>query len=290
MIGSRLAHYDITGHLGSGGMGEVYQATDSKLGRSVAIKLLPEAFARDSERVARFEREARVLASLNHSNIAAIHGLEESGERKFLVMELVEGETLAERIAHGPIPVDETLTIAKQIAEALEAAHEKGIIHRDLKPANAKITPDGKVKVLDFGLAKAFETESANAKLSNSPTLSIAATNAGVILGTAAYMSPEQAKGRTVDKRTDIFAFGAVLYEMLTGRKAFEGEDVADILSRVLQREPDWALLPPNVPPRIRELLLLCLENDRGGQPACCSSYPSSVNWRRWWRIWASRR
>src|SRR5438093_5596739 len=211
MIGTKLAHYEITSHLGSGGMGDVYQATDSKLGRSVAIKFLPETFSHDSERVARFEREARVLASLNHSNIAAIHGLEESGERKFLVMELVGGETLAERIKRGPIPVNESLEIAKQICEALEAAHEKGVIHRDLKPANVKITPDGKVKVLDFGLSKVFENEPANTVLPNSPTLSIAATNAGVILGTAAYMSPEQAKGMQVDRRTDIFSFGAVL-------------------------------------------------------------------------------
>ena len=262
MIGTKLAHYEITSHLGSGGMGDVYQATDSKLGRSVAIKFLPEAFSHDSERVARFEREARVLASLNHSNIAAIHGLEESGERKFLVMELVDGETLAERIKRGPIPVDESLNIAKSICEALEAANEKGVVHRDLKPANVKITPDGKVKVLDFGLAKAFENESANAALSNSPTLSMAATNAGVILGTAAYMSPEQAKGRPVDKRTDIFAFGCVLYEMLTGHAAFGGEDVPEILSRVLQREPDWTLLPANVPPTIQRLLRLCLQKD----------------------------
>src|SRR5207249_2297772 len=187
MIGTRLAHYEITSHLGSGGMGDVYQATDSKLGRSVAIKLLPEAFTHDAERAARFEREARVLASLNHSNIAAIHGLEESGGRSLLVMELVEGETLADRIAKGAIPIDEALPIAKQICEALEAAHEKGIIHRDLKPANIKITPEAKVKVLDFGLAKAFEGETVNASLSKSPTLSMAATNAGLILGTAAY-------------------------------------------------------------------------------------------------------
>src|SRR5262245_47917593 len=184
MIGSKLAHYEITSHLGSGGMGDVYQATDSKLGRSVAIKFLSEAFSHDSERVARFEREARVLASLNHSNIAAIHGLEESGERKFLVMELVEGETLAERIKRGPIPTDESLTIAKQICEALEAAHEKGIIHRDLKPANVKITPESEVKVLDFGLAKAMDSTPASGNLSYSPTLSVAATQAGVILGT----------------------------------------------------------------------------------------------------------
>src|SRR4030095_15008881 len=199
MIGTKLAHYEITSHLGSGGMGDVYQATDTKLGRSVAIKFLPEAFSHDTERVARFQHEARVLASLNHSNIAAIHGLEESGERKFLVMALVEGETLADRIKRGPIPVDESLHIAKQICEALEAAHEKGIIHRDLKPANVKITPDGKAKVLDFGLAKVFEPEASKANLSQSPTLSIDATNTGVILGTAAYMSPEQARGKVVD-------------------------------------------------------------------------------------------
>ena len=192
MIGTKLAHYEITSHLGTGGMGEVYQATDLKLGRSVAIKLLPEAFTHDAERASRFEREARVLASLNHPNIATIHGVEESGGRKFLVMELVPGETLAQRIERGPIPLEEALEIAKQITEGLEAAHEKGIIHRDLKPANVKITPDGKVKVLDFGLAKAYEPGTTNTSLSNSPTLSIAATNAGVILGTAAYMSPEQ--------------------------------------------------------------------------------------------------
>src|SRR6186713_231808 len=212
MIGTKLAHYEITSHLGTGGMGEVYEASDSKLGRSVAIKLLPEAFTHDPDRAARFEREARVLASLNHPNIAAIYGVEESAGRKYLVMELVPGETLAERIKAGAIPVDDALSIAKQILEALEAAHEKGIIHRDLKPANVKVTPEGKVKVLDFGLAKAYETEATNASLSNSPTLSLAATQQGMILGTAAYMSPEQAKGRAVDKRTDIFAFGCLLF------------------------------------------------------------------------------
>src|SRR5881296_2248055 len=200
MIGTKLAHYEITSHLGSGGMGDVYQATDSKLGRSVAIKLLSEAFSHDNDRVARFEREARVLASLNHSNIAAIHGLEESGERKFLVMELVEGETLAERIKRGPIPVDESLNIAQQICEALEAAHEKGIIHRDLKPANVKITQDGRVKVLDFGLAKAMSGTATAMTLSNSPTL-VSETVGGAIIGTAAYMSPEQARGREADQR-----------------------------------------------------------------------------------------
>jgi serine/threonine-protein kinase len=263
MIGTKLSHYVINSHLGTGGMGEVYQATDSKLGRSVAIKLLPEAFAQNVERVGRFEREARMLASLNHPNVAAIYGVEESGGRKFLVMELVPGPTLAEKIKRGAIPVPEALGIAIQIAEALEAAHEKGIIHRDLKPANIKVTSDGKVKVLDFGLAKAFFADVENADPSNSPTMiSMASTNAGVILGTAAYMSPEQAKGRNVGKRTDIFGFGCVLFEMLTGRAAFEGEDIADILSRVLQREPDWTLLPAAVPPRIRELLQLCLQKD----------------------------
>src|SRR5215813_5692333 len=251
MIGTRLAHYELTNHLRSGGMGDVYQATDSKLGRSVAIKLLPEAFSHDSDRVLRFEREARILASLNHPQIAGIHGLEEFEERKFLVMELVDGETLSERIKRGPIPVDESLQIARQICEALEAAHEKGIIHRDLKPANVKITPDGKVKVLDFGLAKAFEDEPVNVTLSNSPTRSMA-TNGGIILGTAAYMSPEQAKGRQVDRRTDIFAFGCVLYEMLTGRPVFDGEGVADTLANVLKAQPTWSALPQATPTAIR--------------------------------------
>ncbi len=261
-MGTKLAHYEITSHLGTGGMGEVYQATDSKLGRSVAIKLLPEAFSNDHERSARFEREARVLASLNHPNIAAIYGVEESGGRKFLVMELVTGETLAEKVTRGAIPLEEALGIATQIAGALEAAHAQGIIHRDLKPANVKVTPDGRVKVLDFGLAKAFETQASLANLSNSPTISMAATKQGIILGTAAYMSPEQAKGREVDHRTDIFAFGAVLYEMLTGRQTFRGEDVTDILSHVLRTEPDWKVLPANTTPAIQRLLRLCLQKD----------------------------
>jgi serine/threonine protein kinase len=262
MIGTRLGHYEITAHIGAGGMGEVYQATDSKLGRSVAIKLLPEAFARDTDRLARFEREARVLASLNHPHIAAIHGFEETGGRNFLVMELVPGATLAERIGGRSLPVPEALSIAKQIAEALDAAHEKGIVHRDLKPANIKITPDGQVKVLDFGLAKAFADEAAESNLSNSPTLSRAATNAGVILGTAAYMSPEQAKGLAVDKRTDIFAFGSVMYEMLTGGPPFPGETVTEILARVIEREPDWTKLPADLHPRIAQLLRRCLEKN----------------------------
>jgi Tol biopolymer transport system component len=262
MIGSRLAHFQITNHLGSGGMGDVYQATDTKLGRSVAVKLLPEAFARETERVARFEREARVLAALNHSNIAAIHGLEQAEGRMFLVMELVPGETLAERIRKGAIPAEEALGIARQIAEALEAAHAKGVIHRDLKPANVKVTPDGRVKVLDFGLAKAYQQDSANADLGDSPTITAAATMPGMVVGTAAYMSPEQAKGKEVDARTDIFAFGCVLYEMLTGKRAFDGKDVSERLASVLAREPDWTRLPEDVSRDVRKLLRLCLEKN----------------------------
>jgi eukaryotic-like serine/threonine-protein kinase len=261
MIGKTLAHYEITSQLGKGGMGEVYQAKDRKLGRDVAIKVLPEEFAKDADRVARFQREAKLLASLNHPNIAAIYGLEASDQTNFLVLELVEGETLADQIKNGPIPVEESLKLALQIAEALEAAHEKGVIHRDLKPANIKVTPDGKVKVLDFGLAKAFAGDQ-EVNLSNSPTLSDAATQQGVILGTAAYMSPEQAKGKTVDKRADIWAFGAVLFEMLTGRQLFKGETVSETLAAVLMREPDFSTLPPNLHPRIHLLLERCLEKD----------------------------
>src|SRR6058998_1963977 len=215
---------EVTALIGKGGMGEVYRARDTKLKREVAIKILPDEFSRDAERVTRFQREAEVLASLNHPNIAAIHSLEEANGSRFLVLELVEGETLAERIQGGPVPVGEALQIAKSICEALEAAHEKGIVHRDLKPANVKVTPDGKVKVLDFGLAKAMETAPATGALSNSPTLTIGATQAGVILGTAAYMSPEQAKGFEADARSDTFSLGSVLYEMLTGRSAFQGD------------------------------------------------------------------
>src|SRR5262245_57920895 len=235
MIGKNLAQYEIESLLGSGGMGEVYQARDSRLGRNVAVKVLPDALAQDRERIARFEREAKVLASLNHSNIAALYGLEEFEKRHFLVMELVEGETLADRIARGPIPVSEAMKIAQQILDALDAAHDRGIVHRDLKPSNVKITPEGKVKVLDFGLAKAMEAAPVCPALSNSPTLSNLATDAGLILGTAAYMSPEQAKGRNTDARSDIFSFGAVLYEMLSGKQAFYGETVAEILARVIE-------------------------------------------------------
>jgi eukaryotic-like serine/threonine-protein kinase len=262
MIGKTLGNFEITSQLGKGGMGEVYRAKDRKLGRDVAIKVLPEEFAKDADRVSRFQREAKLLASLNHPNIAAIHGLEESSGTNFLVLELVEGDTLADRIKGGPIPVEESLKLALQIAEALEAAHEKGVIHRDLKPANIKVTPDGKVKVLDFGLAKAFAGEQAELNLSNSPTLSNAATQQGVILGTAAYMSPEQARGKAVDKRADIWAFGCVLFEMLTGRAAFSGRDVTEILAAVIRAEPEWTSLPANLHWRLREVIEHCLKKE----------------------------
>src|SRR5688572_6889490 len=256
-------------------MGEVYRATDTNLKRAVAIKVLPASVAADAERLARFQREAEVLASLNHPNIAQIHGLEKSAPSIHsassgqagtlaLVMELIEGPTLADRIAQGAIPLDEALPIANQIADALEAAHERGIIHRDLKPANVKVRPDGTVKVLDFGLAKAMEPAGSSPDASQSPTITTPAmmTGVGIILGTAAYMSPEQARGRTVDKRADIWAFGCVLYEMLAGRRAFEDEDVSMTLSKVLQREPDFDLLPPSVPARVRQALRVCLRKD----------------------------
>jgi Tol biopolymer transport system component len=262
MIGKTLAHYEITSQLGKGGMGEVYRAKDQVLGRDVAIKVLPEEFAEDAERVARFQREAKLLASLNHPNIAAIHGLEESQGTHFLVLELIEGETLADQIKAGAIPIEEALKLALQIAEALEAAHERGVIHRDLKPANIKVTPDGKVKVLDFGLAKAFAGEHQKLNLSNSPTLSNAATQQGVILGTAAYMSPEQARGESVDRKADIWAFGCVLFEMLTGRATFEGRTVSDILASVIKSEPEWKRLPLNLHPRVRLMLERCLEKE----------------------------
>ncbi|MGA9882468.1 MAG: protein kinase [Candidatus Acidiferrales bacterium] len=260
--GTKLGAYEILAAIGAGGMGEVYRAHDSKLGRDVAIKVLPDAFARDSERMARFQREAKLLASLNHPNIAAIYGFEDSGATHALVMELVEGPTLADRLKAGPIPIDEALRIAKQICEALEYAHERGIVHRDLKPANVKVTPDDAVKVLDFGLAKAIEGDASSMDIANSPTISRLATQAGVILGTAAYMSPEQAKGRPVDRRADIWAFGCVLYEMLTGKHAFGGETVTDTLAAVIRAEPDWSQLPTNTPTRVRVLLQRCLQKD----------------------------
>jgi len=262
--GTKLGSYEVAAQIGAGGMGEVYQAHDTKLGRDVAIKVLPEAVAHDAERLTRFQREAKMLAALNHPNIATIFGLEQSGATHYLVMELVPGDTLQQRVKRdGAVPIEEALAIAKQIAEALEAAHEKGIIHRDLKPANVKVTPEGKVKVLDFGLAKAFAGDTSTEDIGNSPTLSMAATMQGVILGTAAYMSPEQAKGKAVDKRTDIWAFGAVLYELLTGKPAFHGEDVGDILASVVKMEPAFDALPANISPSIRVLLQRCLRKDR---------------------------
>jgi Tol biopolymer transport system component len=256
MIGTKLAHYEISAHLGSGGMGDVYQATDSKLGRSVAVKFLSESFAYDADSVTRFEREARILASLNHPNIAAIYGLETSNDKTFLVMELVLGETLAERIKRGPIPLDESVVIAKQIAEALEAAHETGIIHRDLKPANIKVTADGTVKVLDFGLAKIGSTPISEDE--DAPTLTIGGTQLSALMGTAGYMAPEQVRRLPADKRADIWAFGVVLYEMLTGQRLFQGKTVSDTLAAVLKEEPDYN----RVPVESQQLLRWCLDKD----------------------------
>jgi hypothetical protein len=250
-------------------MGEVYRARDRKLGREVAIKVVGESFTHDPDRIARFRGEAQLLAALNHPHIATIHGLEETAGRQFLVMELVEGETLAERLRAGPLPVAEALRIARQVADALQAAHEKGIIHRDLKPANIALTAEGQVKVLDFGLAKALEAAGSGQRaagsegLTMSPTLSLAATQAGVILGTAAYMAPEQARGKPADKRSDIWAFGCVLFEMLTGTRAFDGEDVAVVLAAVIKGEPDWTALPSDVPTPVATLLRGCLEKER---------------------------
>ncbi len=263
--GTRLGAFEVTALLGVGGMGQVYRATDTTLGRQVAIKILPDTFASDPERVARFEREAKTLASLNHPNIAAIYGFEKSTSLHALVMELVEGEDLSQRIARGAIPLDEALPIAKQIAEALEAAHEQGVIHRDLKPANLKVRIDGTVKVLDFGLAKAMDpvAESSAAAMETPTITSPAMTMRGMILGTAAYMAPEQAKGKPVDRRADVWAFGAVLYEMLTGQRAFKGEDTTDTIAAVVSKEPDWSALPVNTPAAIRKLLRRCLEKDR---------------------------
>ncbi len=305
--GSRIGPYEVTAFIGAGGMGEVYRATDTKLGRDVAIKLLPAAVAADVERLARFRREAQLLASLNHPNIAAIHGLEESAGTPFLVLELVEGEDLAQRLGRGPIPPDEAIDIARRIAEALEEAHEKGIVHRDLKPANVKLAPDGKVKVLDFGLAKAFIASAGSgpkADLSRSPTMVQSGTQAGVILGTAAYMAPEQARGRAVDRRADIWAFGAVLWEMLSGRPLFSGETLSDIVAAVLTREPAWTALPAGTPPHVVRLLRRCLERDprhrlqaigearivleRGardaGEASVIRPAPAAAAGRGWWR------
>ena len=268
--GTRIGAYEIQSPLGAGGMGEVYRARDTRLGRQVAVKILPDDFLKDPARVARFQREAQALAALNHPHIAQIYGFDDSSDIHALVMELVEGPTLADRIAQGPIPLDEALSLARQLAEALEAAHEQGIIHRDLKPANIEVRPDGTVKVLDFGLAKLigpaeagpYEHRDVGAGFSRlegtaSPTITSPAmmTGAGVLLGTAAYMAPEQARGKAVDKRADIWAFGCVLYEMLTGRRAFTADEVSDTLAMVLMKEPDWSLLPSATPPAIRTLL-----------------------------------
>ena len=258
-----LAHYTIVAPIGKGGMGEVVRARDTKLGREVALKLLPEEFAQDRERVARFEREARTLAALQHQNIATIYGFEEAEGRIFLVMELVEGEDLSRHIEKGPLRVDEALAVAAQIAAGLEEAHERGIVHRDLKPANVMLMPDGQVKILDFGLARAFLGESTGEEsLSNSPTLTAAMTSVGVILGTAAYMSPEQARGQKVDRRADIWALGVILFEMLTGRRLFRGETISDTLAAVLREEPDWDALPNDLPPRATRMLTRCLDRD----------------------------
>ena len=266
----RIGQYEVTAKLGAGGMGEVYRARDAKLGRDVALKILPAALAHDGQSLARLEREARTLAALNHPNIAAIYGLEEAEGLRALVMELVEGETLAEHIQGATgrgakcLSAEEALPIAKQIAEALEYAHERGVIHRDLKPANVKITPEGTVKVLDFGLAKVLSDQDSAAPVTaaNSPTLSVLATQAGIILGTAAYMAPEQAKGKQVDRRADIWAFGCVLFEMLSGKKPFDGETISDLLAAVIRGEPEWTDLPERTPPLIKKLIGRCLVKD----------------------------
>ncbi len=262
MVGKTLSHFKVLEKIGQGGMGEVFRAEDTSLKREVAIKVLPEQFTKDPQRLARFEREAQLLASLNHPNIAAIHSFEHADEVHFLVLELVPGDTLAERVGKGAVPVEEALEVCRQIADGVEAAHEKGVIHRDLKPANVKVTPEGKVKILDFGLAKAFEGELPVTDISQSPTLTEEMTRAGVILGTAAYMSPEQARGKPVDKRADVWAFGCVLYELLTAQRAFGGETVTDTLAKILEGEPNWDALPQTVPSIIRFVLNRCFEKD----------------------------
>ena len=268
-IGTRIGPYVVTAPLGAGGMGEVFRARDTRLDRDVALKILPAEFASDPERLMRFEREAKTLAALNHPNIAAIHGIEDTRRddgtvSRALIMELVDGEDLSQRLARGPISIEDALPIARQIALALEAAHEQGIVHRDLKPANVKVRPDGTVKVLDFGLAKGgVATGASGADLANSPTITSPATMQGTILGTAAYMAPEQARGQVVDRRADIWAFGCVLYEMLTGRRAFGGASVTDVLAAVLKSDPDWRALPADTPGAVRRVLRRCLTRDR---------------------------
>ena len=268
--GTSLGAYEITALLGAGGMGEVYRAHDTELGRDVAIKVLPPAFTGDSERLSRFEREARALAALNHPHIGAIYGVERTEDGRALVLELVEGETLADRISRGPLPVQDAIRVASQIAAALEAAHRKGIVHRDLKPANIKFAADGTVKVLDFGLAKIAEAPVLDD--SQSPTVTASGTLQGVVLGTAGYMSPEQARGQAVDARTDLWAFGCVLYEMLTGRRAFRGQTVSDTMARILEREPDWTAMPRATPTTVRELVRRCLKKYPFERPADIST------------------
>jgi len=264
--GDRLGHYEIISLLGQGGMGQVYRARDTTLKRDVALKILPAAFMRDGERAGRFQREAEVLASLEHPNIGHIYGIINEAESRALVLALIEGPTLADLIASGPLRIEEAIAIAKQIVEALEYAHDRGVVHRDLKPANVKITPEGVVKVLHFGLAKVLEDEPVASSISNSPTITMGHTRAGVILGTAAYMSPEQAVGRTVDRRSDIFSFGAVLYEMLTGLQAFPGPTTPDVLEAVVKNDPDWSRLPQQTPRSLRSLLRRSLTKDRKGR------------------------
>jgi len=261
--GVKLGVYEVVSLVGVGGMGEVYRARDTRLQRDVALKVLPQDVAADPDRLARFMREAQLLAALNHPHIGGIYGVEQGGDSLALVLEFVDGQTLADRVARGPIPLDEALPLAAQIIDALEAAHAQGIVHRDLKPANIKVRPDGTVKVLDFGLAKAFASDTPEPSYSHSPTLTLAATRAGVLLGTAAYMSPEQARGWTVDKRTDVWAFGCVLFELLAGRRTFDGENLTDVVAAVVRGEPEWSRLPPDTPTSIRRLLRRCLEKDR---------------------------
>ena len=268
MIGQTIAHFEILAKLGEGGMGKVYRARDTVLEREVAIKVLPEEVATDPDRLARFRREAKTLASLNHPNIAAIHNLEESNGVRFLVLELVEGETLDEKLGRGPLDFGEALELGWQIANGLETAHEQGIVHRDLKPANVKVTPGGEVKVLDFGLAKPLAGWMSPEEADLAPTMSMQATRAGILVGTAPYMSPEQARGERVDIGTDVWAFGCVLYELLTGRRPFGRATASETIAAILKEEPDWKSLPPEVPAPVRRLLRACLEKDPARRPA----------------------
>jgi len=259
--GQSLTHYEILGPIGAGGMGEVYRARDTRLGREVAIKVLPEELAQDDERLRRFEREAKTLASLNHPNIAGIHGVDQAGDVCFLALELVPGEDLGRRLKRGALPVDEALDVCRQIAEGLEAAHEAGVVHRDLKPANVRLTPAGVAKILDFGLAKPIHPRTGREGTSTAESDSFLVTQEGLVLGTPTYMSPEQARGKPVDRRTDIWAFGCVLFECLTGKRAFTGDTFTDVVAAIAGQEPDWDALPP-LAPRVKELLRRCLTKD----------------------------